>query len=107
MQRFTFNTGVLQKDYPSLTDGQEWAPAQGGGFVKVIPFYCKDVPRGAVYLFSCNYDYLHKDNPNIIVREIYNSSMLSKFAYFEITPEQIVKNRNLEIYEKAIKELQN
>lgn len=84
MKTFYFNTGVrrdLHNNPPvPLMKGQIWS--MNG--VKVIPFDC-DAPENAVFKFAC-------DNPNLpeadldgwIVREIYNSTLISKYAYFSV-----------------------
>ena len=67
MKTFYFYTGVNPRDYPN-------SPTS-------IPFDCEDVPDNYKFDFAC-------DNPNIrhdetcIVREIHNSRLLSKYAYF-------------------------
>lgn len=80
---FYFNTGVrrdaFQNPPVSLGKGQIWSP----NGVKVIPFDCYDVPKNAVFKFAC-------DDPNLkeskiqgyLVREIHNSTLISKYAYF-------------------------
>lgn len=76
--KFYFNTGVKYMDYPYLSNGQV---VKGG--LKQIPFECENVPEGARFSFA-------SDNPNLhpeagyIVREIKNSSLLSKYAYFTV-----------------------
>ncbi len=82
MQKFQFNTGVRYSDYPYLVEGQELS-----GDVKVIPFYCEDVPERASFKYACDDPDLHPDDPNIIVREIYNSKLISKYAYFILPPD--------------------
>jgi hypothetical protein len=87
MKTFYFNTGV-KPGIPSnerhikgakpvpLCDGQVWL-----NVTKQIPFDCDNVPEGATFQFGC-------DNPNLypessyIVREMHNTTMLSKYAYF-------------------------
>ena len=80
MTTFYFNTGVQPHNNPNLFGKQVW---KGG--TKQIPFDCKDVPAHSTFLFAC-------DNPNmkelecneIIVREIFNSDLCSKYAYFRL-----------------------
>jgi hypothetical protein len=84
MKTFYFNTGVRIYDHNPpvpLCKGQISSP----NGVKIIPFDCDDVPDNATFRFAC-------DNPNlkeasyahIIVREIHNSTLISKYAYFNI-----------------------
>lgn len=79
IRTFQFNTGVKYSDYPFLSKGQTVS-----GDAKVIPFNCEDVPQNAKFEFAC-------DDPNLyegsgyIVREMFNTSMLSKYAYFTTT----------------------
>lgn len=76
MKTFYFDTGVRYADYPFLVKGQVVVDKN-----KLIPFDCDDVPEGAIFKFAC-------DDPNLypeagyIVREIHNSTLLSKYAYF-------------------------
>lgn len=52
--------------------------------VHLISFECKDVPEGATFLFACDSPNLRKDEKDVIHRKIYNSSLLSEYAYFKI-----------------------
>jgi hypothetical protein len=47
-----------------------------------LPFWCYDVPENAVFQFGCDDPLLELDNPKMIVREIHNSKLVSKYAYF-------------------------
>lgn len=49
-----------------------------------ISFDCNDVPEGATFLFACDSPNLRKDEKDVIHRKIYNSSLLSEYAYFKI-----------------------
>jgi hypothetical protein len=77
MKTFYFNTGVKISVNPHIKGGID----SGNGIV-VIPFQCYNVPDNATFLHAC-------DNPNpanerIIVREIFNSGLHSKYAHFAI-----------------------
>lgn len=89
MRQFFFDTGVKFKNHDGLcnqanTNGlfrnQVWREG-----TKQIPFSCEDVPDGSTFMLTC-------DNPDlpqskldfVIVREIHNSGLLSKYAYFRI-----------------------
>lgn len=73
---FYFNTGVKYCNYPYLCEGQ----IERGG-TKQIPFDCEDVPEGATFQFACDNPDLHPE-AGYIVREIHNSALHSKYAYF-------------------------
>lgn len=77
MKTFYFNTGVKYSDYPFLCKGQ----VNRGG-VKQIPFDCEDVPEGKSFEFACDYPNLYPE-AGYVVREIHNSTLLSKYAYFK------------------------
>lgn len=79
MKTFYFNTGVKQfGHFPPvpLMEGQVW---RGG--VKQIPFDCEDVPKNATFAFACDDPKLHAE-AGYIVREMHNTIMASKYAYF-------------------------
>ena len=74
MQTFYFNTGVK----PWNTN------AKDALFIKDemnIPFDCEDVPEGASFAFACDDPNLYPES-NYIVRHMFNTTMLSKYAYF-------------------------
>jgi len=86
-QKFYFNTGVKQ----SYSD-KPWAkestakPEKGTVFspngVMLIPFECDDVPENATFKFACDYPELATEK--LICREIHNSTLISKYAFFVI-----------------------
>ena len=87
MQTFYFNTGVKPGIPPNerhrkgakpvpLCDGQVWRNG-----VKQIPFDCENVPEGSTFKFACDNPDLYPD-AGYIVREMYNTTMLSTYAYF-------------------------
>jgi hypothetical protein len=80
MKTFYFNTGVNLSVYPNLMKGQ----ISGPNNVKLIPFDCADVPNNATFKCACDNPNLYNDYPNIIMREIHNSALCSKYAYFTI-----------------------
>jgi UDP:flavonoid glycosyltransferase YjiC (YdhE family) len=79
MKTFYFNTGVLSHNKPlGLMKGQMWK----GGTMQ-IPFDCKDVPENAIFKHAS--DESEKDLPdNWIRREMFNTTMVSKYAFFLI-----------------------
>jgi len=84
---FYFNTGVRPgipaneahmkgaKPVP-LMPGQVWLNG-----TKQIPYDCEDVPDGAVPTFFADSPDLHPHS-GYIVRELHNTAMISKYAYF-------------------------
>ena len=79
MKRFTFNTGVKIWDNPQVKGGID----SGNGTI-IIPFYCNDISDRAIFMFACGSDKLHENDEDIICREIHNSELVSKYAYFTI-----------------------
>lgn len=81
VKTFYFNTGVKPYGHvPPVTlgHGQVW---RGG--TKQIPFDCDGVPKGAIFEFACDNPGL-RESEYLLVREIHNSALLSKFAYFRV-----------------------
>lgn len=84
LNKFYFNTGCKPHNCPVTTPGHEWR----NGTMQ-IPFEC-DAPKDSHLMFCC-------DNPNlpeskaetVIVREMFNTVMVSKYAYFRVRPEQV------------------
>jgi hypothetical protein len=75
---FYFNTGVTPANSPILFGNQIW---RGG--TKQIPFVCENVPENAIFKFACdNSDLKESKSENFIVREILESDLCSKYAYF-------------------------
>lgn len=83
MQRFQFNTGVRPFDYstPAGMSFMEGFEDSGNG-VYVIPFYCENVPENAKFQYACDNDI--PGNEHLLKREIHNSVLISKYAYFLI-----------------------
>lgn len=81
MKTFYFNTGVRFADYPTLYGRQ----VNRGG-VKQIPFDVADtVPDNAVLLFLCDYpDLRESKQEGVIVEPVYNTDIISTYAYFKI-----------------------
>jgi hypothetical protein len=81
MKTFYFNTGVQPyKHNPpvKLSPGH----VMRGGTMQ-IPFDCDDVPDNAIFKFACDNPKLKESEyPNWIVREMFNTAMVSKYAYF-------------------------
>lgn len=83
MKKFIFNTGVRVYDHNPpvpIMPGQELS----SNGVKVIPFYCEDVPDNAIFKYASDSETLADDYPNVIRREIHHSVLNSKYAYFII-----------------------
>lgn len=82
---FYFNTGVrvFVMEYADMGKPKHYdATDKIINGQRHIPFDCEDVPEGASFSFAC-------DNPNLysegvyIVREMTNTTMCSKYAYFK------------------------
>jgi hypothetical protein len=79
MNTFYFDTGVTPNNNPNLWADQVWRNG-----TKQIPFDA-DAPKNARLLFLCpNSDLPESKIPGVIVREVFNTSMCSKYAYFSI-----------------------
>lgn len=82
-KEFYFNTGVRCYSFtPPVPCNGEYECMSSNG-VKLIRFYCKDVPEKASFLYACNNPNLATAD-NIIVREIIRGGLCSKYAYFRI-----------------------
>lgn len=92
MNRFYFNTGVTPDNNPHLWDDQVWRNG-----TKQVPFEA-DAPADAQLMFLCDKpDLPEAEIPGVIVREVFNTSMISKYAYFrvltpELAPEETTKH---------------
>ncbi len=79
MNTFYFNTGVKPYNCNGLTKGQVWRNGE-----KQIPFDC-DAPEDAELIYLCdNPDLDSAKNQNVIVREVFNTTINSKYAYFRV-----------------------
>ena len=86
MRTIYFNTGVSQSarfghspHNSSLSKGQVWRNG-----VKQIPFDV-DAPENAKVILLCNTpDLPESKSPNVIVREVFNTLILSKYVYLSI-----------------------
>lgn len=85
LQEFRFNTGVKVYSFcPPVPCVGEYQIVDGNG-IKIILFYCSDVPKNAAFLFACNNPNLPGSKAdNVIVREIIKGGLCSKYAYFRI-----------------------
>jgi hypothetical protein len=83
LRRFQFNTGVRPFDHnpPAGMAFMKGFEDSGNG-VYVIPFYCEDVPENATFQYACDYDIPGEEH--LLKREIHNSVLLSKYAFFKI-----------------------
>lgn len=77
-QKFRLNTGVEWKG-GNVPKGQELAP----NMVLTVPFYCDDVPEGARFVFASDHLDAGKSR-GLIAREIKDSFLLSKYAFFSL-----------------------
>lgn len=85
LQEFRFNTGVKVYNFcPLVPCVGEYQIVDENG-VKIILFYCTDVPKNATFLFACDNPNLQESKANnVIVREIIKGGLCSKYAYFRI-----------------------
>ncbi|MDA3779891.1 MAG: hypothetical protein PF487_06685 [Bacteroidales bacterium] len=91
MNRFYFNTGVKPNNsvnskyvskFPFEYHKKIGNVIRGG--VLQCPFDC-DAPKNAKLMFLCNNPELDEGKAeNVIVREVFNTSMSSKYAYLRI-----------------------
>lgn len=82
MKTFYFETGVRRSVSSYSAPGDVWKPIGDGDEVRLIPFDCDNVPESATLKFLCNDPNIVE--PNTIVQEVYNTTMLSKYAYFRV-----------------------
>lgn len=81
MKTFYFNTGVQPYKHNPPVPLCEGHVMRGG--TMQIPFDCEDVPANATFVYA-------SDNPeskresNLICREIHNSALCSKYAFFKV-----------------------
>ena len=88
MKTFRFNTGVKPYAHNPPVHIMPGHLVDGNG-VMVIPFDCEDVPDGAIFMYAC--DHLSSMPDSVIVREIHNSALLSKYAYFQVSQKGATK----------------
>lgn len=82
LQEFHFSTGVKPYSHvPAVPVGKhEFVDGNG---VKIIRFYCEDVPQGAQFQFASPYPNCKEAAyEHWIVREIVDGGLASKYAYF-------------------------
>lgn len=86
MNTFYFNTGVKPETVFNPSFPYEYHRKKGNIIrnTLLIPFDC-DAPKNAKFIMSCDNPNLSEiKSKNVIVREMFNTNMLSKYAYFEI-----------------------
>ncbi len=94
MKTYYFNTGVMYGTNPYLDKHAHRSPNN----VMTIPFDCEDVPENAKPLYCCDNPDLNaksrqlksflKNNEEVIVREIFNTKLCSKYVYFQLPKEE-------------------
>jgi hypothetical protein len=85
LNRFYFNTGV--RPYTITNFPFEYHKRVGNVIRKtlLIPFEC-NAPENTAFMFACNNPEMPEaKQPNVIVREIFNSNLCSRYAYFRIS----------------------
>lgn len=79
MNRFYFNTGVRPESGSPVYADQVWRNG-----TKQIPFDA-DAPANACLMFMCDDpNRLEAQIPGVLVREVFNTSMVSKYAYLRV-----------------------
>jgi hypothetical protein len=79
MRTFYYNTGVKPWNNGKLYDGDKFINNE-----LHIPFDCDNVPENAEFMYLCGNPSLFNTNGHIIVREVLNTRMSSKYAYFRL-----------------------
>ena len=77
MKTFYFNTGIEYHPQRPLAEKAIWR----GGTMQ-FPFDCEDVPNDAVFKFLS--DETAPGDEYLLRREIHNTGMLSKYAFFKL-----------------------
>ena len=78
MKTFYFNTGV--KAYNSSYMAKNDIRNCHGE--RLIPFDCDNVPENATLKYLCDNPDLEQYGANMIIKELFNTTMCSKYAYF-------------------------
>lgn len=83
LRRFQFNTGVRPFDHtpPAGMAFMKGFEDSGNG-VYVIPFYCEDVSDNAILKYAA--DQPMPGDEHLLKREIHDSVLISKYAFFKI-----------------------
>lgn len=84
MRTFCFDTGAQPYAFDPPSKVPKGHIVRGNG-VMVIPFDCEDVPEEAVFQFAC--DHRPPDCEHLLMREMFNTKMLSRYAFF-LVPEK-------------------
>ena len=75
-----FDTGVKPWSGSPLYGNQVWRNG-----TKQIPFDVEDVPDNAVLMWIAPVpDMKEAEYPNVIVRKIFNTSIVNEYAYFKV-----------------------
>jgi len=81
MKTFRFNTGVRPYSFSPPVHVMKGNIVDGNGVMQ-IPFDCEDVPDNAVFEFAC--DHTPPGSEHLLRREMHNTNMVSKYAFFRI-----------------------
>lgn len=82
MNRFYFNTGVKPSNVSNFPYEYH---SEIGNVIRgtlLIPFDC-DVPKDSKLMFLCDSNDACLESENVVVTEVFNSNMNSKYAYFK------------------------
>jgi hypothetical protein len=82
MKTFYFDTGVRVHEHVPPVRLPKGNVVSSNG-VHLIPFDCDDVPKNATFKFAC--DSTPPRSEHLLKREIHNSNLVSKFAFFQVS----------------------
>jgi hypothetical protein len=86
MKTYYLNTGVRPFDHdPPAGMASMKGFVDSGNGTYIIPFDCEEVPEGAKPFMACDSPDLKKEDNDVIVREMFNSRLLSKYVYFRLS----------------------
>ena len=85
MRTFYFDTGVRVYAHTPPVPVMPGNVVSSNGVLQ-IPFDCDDVPENASFRFAC--DHTLPGTEHLLKREIYNSNLVSKYAFFFV-PERL------------------
>lgn len=85
MKTFYFNTGVRPANIHNPEFPYEYHKKAGNKIINgvlQIPFDCENVPDNAVFQYACDNDI--PGDEHLLKREMFNTSIVSKYAFFKV-----------------------
>lgn len=79
MRTFFFDTGVKVYNFSPPVRVPKGDVISSNG-IHLVPFDCDDVPERATFRFAC--DHTPPGSEHLLRREIHNSNLVSKYAFF-------------------------